>query len=290
MAPTWEGSAVNNDWSPWNGGWNWNDPATYFGLIGGGIAGGLGAQWMFGTEGVLAGGAPLNISLGSAFDNIGAAFANISIGGGSGVTLEGVGYVTAAGGGAYVTGNALNNWLNGGGDNVSSSSSMPMPSSKFRRGDLGADDYLTQIQYTLSYAERFGTGKLTQELFDFDNASENFELTTTFGQPSYWQNRNFNDIGIKIVLYEDVSYGGLRFYSHGKGKSFPMSNFNLRPENFPLTNIYGKSVEYPFAITIDGHSGNRPTGMGRIWFRDYDNLMQWYQRIRSVPPSNYWNH
>ena len=106
------GSAVNNDWTPWNGGWDWEDPATYFGIIGGGVAGGIGAQWMFGTEGVLAGGSSVNVSLGATFDKIGTTFANISIGGGSGLTFEGAGYVTAAGGGAYVTVNTLNKWLN----------------------------------------------------------------------------------------------------------------------------------------------------------------------------------
>ena len=101
------GSAVNNDWSPWNGGWDFSDPATYFGIIGGGLAGGLGAQWVFGPGGVLAGGTPLNVSLGASLDKVGAVFANISIGGGSGVTLETLGYATAGGGGGLMLWNSF---------------------------------------------------------------------------------------------------------------------------------------------------------------------------------------
>jgi RHS repeat-associated protein len=107
------GGTATNDWQ-WNPGkWDYENPATYFGIVGGGLAGGLGAQWMLGPEGVLAGGTPLNVSLGINFDKVGTAFANISIGGGSGVTLETLGYATVAGGGAYLTGTMINNWMDG---------------------------------------------------------------------------------------------------------------------------------------------------------------------------------
>jgi hypothetical protein len=66
---------------------------------------------MLGPEGVLAGGTPLNASLGATFDNVGTAFANVSIGGGSGVTLETLGYATAAGGGLYATGSTIKNFF-----------------------------------------------------------------------------------------------------------------------------------------------------------------------------------
>ncbi|KAB2820959.1 MAG: hypothetical protein F9K10_04245 [Paludibacter sp.] len=44
------GGAGFNDWE-WNpGNWDFSDPSTYFGMVFGGLAGGLGAQWMFGPK------------------------------------------------------------------------------------------------------------------------------------------------------------------------------------------------------------------------------------------------
>ncbi|KAB2820958.1 MAG: hypothetical protein F9K10_04240, partial [Paludibacter sp.] len=65
------------------------------------------------SEGVIAGGTSVDVSVGVTFDKIGTAFANFSFGEGAGLTFEGLGYVTIAGGGAYITANALNNWLSG---------------------------------------------------------------------------------------------------------------------------------------------------------------------------------
>lgn len=105
------GGAATNDWQ-WNPGkWDYGDPGTYFGIIGGGLAGGLGGQWMFGPGGVLSGGTSVNVALGASFDKIGAAFANFSFGEGAGLAFQGLGYATIAGGGAYITANAPNGWF-----------------------------------------------------------------------------------------------------------------------------------------------------------------------------------
>lgn len=107
------GGTATNDWQ-WNPGkWDYKDPATYFGIVGGGLAGGLGAQWMFGPGGVLAGGTAVDVSVGLTANNAGAAFANFSFGEGAGLVFEGLGYATIAGGGAYLTAQALNSLFDG---------------------------------------------------------------------------------------------------------------------------------------------------------------------------------
>lgn len=111
IAGAYLGGTATNDWN-WNPGkWDYQNPATYFGIVGGGLAGGLGAQWMFGPGGVMAGGTPLNVSLGASFSNASTAFANFSIGGGGGFTLQTLGYATVAGGGLYATGSTIKNFF-----------------------------------------------------------------------------------------------------------------------------------------------------------------------------------
>ena len=95
------GSAVNNDWSPWNGGWDWNDPATYFGIIGGGIAGGLGAQWLFGPGGVLAGETSFAVNVGVNMGQYASAIGQFAVNSGV-VSWQGAGIATAAGGGLWL--------------------------------------------------------------------------------------------------------------------------------------------------------------------------------------------
>jgi RHS repeat-associated protein len=137
------GSIANNDWTPWNGGWEW-DGDTFFAMAFGGLVGGFGGQWLFGTNGVLAGGTSLNASICIGSQSIGAVGANFSIGAGTGITLEGIGYATAAGGGLYLTGNALNNWLSGEGNQNQEVNNYTMPGNDYQstiRPD--ADGYLT---------------------------------------------------------------------------------------------------------------------------------------------------
>ena len=99
------GSIVNNDWSPWNGGWDMKNPATYFGIIGGGIgggiAGGLGAQWLFGAGGVLAGGTPFAVNIGLNMGQYTSAIGQFAVNTGV-VSLQGAGIATAAGGGLWL--------------------------------------------------------------------------------------------------------------------------------------------------------------------------------------------
>lgn len=94
------------------GSWNWKDPTTYVGIGIGAAIGAIGGQWIYGADGVLAGGSTLNVSLSATLQNVGAAFANISIGAGSGIALEGIGYVTVFGGGAIITGAAIKSLFN----------------------------------------------------------------------------------------------------------------------------------------------------------------------------------
>jgi len=99
------GSAINDDWSPWDGGWDWSEPGTYFGIIGGALAGGLVIQSAFGAGGWLAGGQGLSVNIGAGFEGI-QAFTQMTINSGI-VTWEGLGYTTIAGGGMWLSSNYL---------------------------------------------------------------------------------------------------------------------------------------------------------------------------------------
>lgn len=128
------GGTATNDWQ-WNPGkWNYENPETYFGIVVGGLAGGLGGQWMFGPEGVLAGGTTLNVSLGATYENVVGAFANFSIGGGSGITLETLSYLTLAGGGAYIAGSRLSEMFSTQSKSITISTSTPFSGNGLRGG------------------------------------------------------------------------------------------------------------------------------------------------------------
>jgi RHS repeat-associated protein len=99
------GSAINDDWCPWDGGWDWSDAGTYFGIIGGALAGGLVIQSAFGAGGWLAGGQGLSVNIGAGFEGI-QAFTQMTINSGI-VTWEGLGYTTIAGGGMWLSSNYL---------------------------------------------------------------------------------------------------------------------------------------------------------------------------------------
>lgn len=95
------GGTASNNWE-WNPGkWD-NSASTWMSTIMGGVAGAVGGSYLFGTNGVFAGGTSLNISLGLNINNIAAPVANFVVSNG-GVALKGLGYVTAAGGGAWFT-------------------------------------------------------------------------------------------------------------------------------------------------------------------------------------------
>ena len=98
------GSAAN-DWE-WNPGkWD-NSIHTWSAVFLGGVAGAIGCSYLFGPGGVIAGGTPLNISLGFNINNVVAPLAQFTVSN-SGIILNGAGYITAAGGGMWLTSNML---------------------------------------------------------------------------------------------------------------------------------------------------------------------------------------
>ncbi len=96
------GSMANKDWSPWNGGWDWSDPGTYFGIGFGALAGGLGLQAALGPGGWFASGQGINLNIGLNMGEWATAVGQFGIESGA-VTWQGLEYVTAAAGGAWVT-------------------------------------------------------------------------------------------------------------------------------------------------------------------------------------------
>ena len=74
-------------------------------MVGGAAVGYMGGAAI---EGLFAGTTTLHVGL--TYENLASVFAEINLAG-TGTILEGVGYATAAGGGLYITGTALNNFL-----------------------------------------------------------------------------------------------------------------------------------------------------------------------------------
>lgn len=106
------GSAANHwKWNPVK--WNFQNSDTWAYMAFGAIVGGFGGQLLLGPGGIIAGGSQLGVSIGAFVGNTFSAFATFAVSS-SGVILQGVGYVTAAGGGVYVTLNQkLWNWDSG---------------------------------------------------------------------------------------------------------------------------------------------------------------------------------
>ncbi|NCA85496.1 MAG: RHS repeat-associated core domain-containing protein [Clostridia bacterium] len=93
------GGLSSNDWKLNPREWEMNTN-TFLAMGFGGLAGGFGGQYLLGAGGVLSGGTPLNVAIGSNIGNTFNAGANFVVSNGS-VMLQGLGYTTAAGGGAY---------------------------------------------------------------------------------------------------------------------------------------------------------------------------------------------
>jgi len=84
----------------------WEPNLKTFGYMVGGAA--VGYMGGAAIEGLFAGTTTLHVGL--TYENLASVFAEINLAG-TGTILEGVGYATAAGGGLYITGTALNNFL-----------------------------------------------------------------------------------------------------------------------------------------------------------------------------------
>jgi len=103
------GAATNNwDMTPWKSGsndksWNFKSPDTYFGMIGGAIAGATISAYAYG---LLFENAAINLTVGTSLGNTFNGFANFVVSN-SGIIFEGLGYTTVAGGGAFITYEAM---------------------------------------------------------------------------------------------------------------------------------------------------------------------------------------
>jgi len=106
------GSAANHwKWNPTK--WNFSNSDTWAYMAFGSLVGGFGGQLLLGPGGLIAGGSQLGVSIGAFVGNTFSGFATFAVSS-SGVILQGVGYVTAAGGGVYVAFNQkLWNWDSG---------------------------------------------------------------------------------------------------------------------------------------------------------------------------------
>jgi len=103
------GSLYNNDFSPWSTGksgdefWAWDDQGMYITMGIGGLAGGFGAAMGWG---VIAEGYTFNMTLGTGIGEAVQTGAQFLVSN-SGVVFEGLGYATAAGGGGFLTYEAI---------------------------------------------------------------------------------------------------------------------------------------------------------------------------------------
>jgi len=105
------GGSATNGWELNIGKWDYSNPGTYVGIIGGALVGGLGGQLLFGTGGVFAGGTTVDLSLSATYAHVATVFANFNISA-AGISLADVGYATVAGGGVVITAAAIKNLFN----------------------------------------------------------------------------------------------------------------------------------------------------------------------------------
>jgi len=103
------GSLYNKDFTPWSTGkngdesWAWDDPGMYITMGIGGLAGGFGAAMGWG---VIAEGYSFNMTLGTGIGEAVQAGAQFTASA-SGISFQGLGYATAAGGGGFLTYEAI---------------------------------------------------------------------------------------------------------------------------------------------------------------------------------------
>lgn len=292
------GGLSSNDWKLNPREWEMNTN-TFLAMGFGGLAGGFGGQYLLGAGGVLSGGTPLNVAIGSNIGNTFNAGANFVVSNGS-VMLQGLGYTTAAGGGAYylINQNQGQNYQQMVDQEIYNvqekySNAWFQNEPGYKPADLGAIDYLDQMSYSLSYAKRFGYGMEIQEIFDFSNASVNFQNTPSWGasrwsveNPAY--SINLFDGGDKV----SHTFSGLRFLAEGgsnlNSNYLSYGSANLSIDKFPKYNIYGDRLPYPYGIQIMGFVGDSRKTIGTFRFNNWNDFRNFNMKIFNGPPKGYW--
>jgi len=125
---------------------------------------------------------------------------------------------------------------------------------EFTKANLGAKDFINQIQKSLSYTEH-SEALTSDQLFDFSEADKNFVLKSDGMGGNYWV---YEKNGTKISLRSgNILYDGINFYSPGKGKYLGWNPKVLKSSDFALTDMYG----YKYGIRVYGYT-NKSTVLG----------------------------
>jgi hypothetical protein len=158
---------------------------------------------------------------------------------------------------------------------------------RFKPADMGSENFHLYMQYSLSYAHHLDKRLTVNQLFDFNNAGGNAISKPAAFSGSMWIGEK---AGVKFAFYGEVQVYGLELHSNSSGRVYPFSSGSLNIGNFPSTNIYGKTEQYPYAIRLHGYYGNRRSYGGMIHFSDYNNFQSWVHTILIPPPSSYWEY
>ena len=186
-------------------------------------------------------------------------------------------------------------WLESMGVNTKSPYSMEGEPG-YKAADLGANDALYQIAYSLSYIYHSGKALSTTKAFDWKNAERNFKSKK--GQPAgeYWLSTGKN-VRVGIYKGDDVIIENLKYHSPSRGDQFTLDFGidNLNKSNFPghsLKGINGRftdhSIEYPYQIKLSGKFDKRSSSVGLIRFNNWNSFVYFNSKIYNGPQKGYW--
>ncbi len=165
----------------------------------------------------------------------------------------------------------------------------------YKAADLGANDALNQIAYSLSYIHHTGKALSTTKAFNWKNAERNFKkIPNKQDDGGYWKAVG-QDVNIVLYKGDNVIIEELKYLAEGKGDqfSFDFELENLRKSNFPdivkRKVFQDQQLKYPYQIKLRGLMDARESTIGQIKFNNWNSFVYFNSKIYNGPPKGYWH-